>query len=114
MSRTTTPSQTHCRRQQPSRGRRKCRSVARPYFKSLFGLPLMKKSRTGIVSRRPVHLQESTSFFTRKKTMSVPPKKITGIIDGMKHVYFSKVTTGNVSLARWCQAVPTQVHLKLC
>lgn len=36
-------------------------------------------------------LQESTSFFSRKKKMTMPPKKITGIIDGMKQVYFSKV-----------------------
>ncbi len=36
-------------------------------------------------------VQESTSFFTRKKKMTVPPKKITGIIDGLKQVYFSKV-----------------------
>jgi hypothetical protein len=46
---------------------------------------------TAIIEMYSVHAQESTSFFTRKKTMSVPPKKITGIIDGMKHVYFSKV-----------------------
>jgi EH domain-containing protein 1 len=41
-------------------------------------------------SPRPV-VQESTSFFTRKRKMTVPPKKITGIIDGLKQVYFSKI-----------------------
>jgi hypothetical protein len=55
------------------------------------GAPSGWAIRTAITKGCPVHLQESTSFFTRKKTMSVPPKKITGIIDGMKHVYFSKV-----------------------
>lgn len=57
-----------------------------PWFATVTG------EGTAIMKSLLVHLQESTSFFTRKKTMSVPPKKITGIIDGMKHVYFSKVT----------------------
>jgi hypothetical protein len=94
MSRITTPSQTRCQRQQLSHGHRKCRSATfhhqrMPVVRQLGG----HSGQSGLpfVIRRPVHLQESTSFFTRKKTMSVPPKKITGIIDGMKHVYFSKV-----------------------
>lgn len=42
-------------------------------------------------SPRPPQVQESTSFFSRKKKITMPPKKITGIIDGMKQVYFSKI-----------------------
>lgn len=92
MSRTTIPSPTRCRRQQLSRGRRKYRSVAIHHHACLWCANCVgRKIRTAIINRCPVHAQESTSFFTRKKTMSVPPKKITGIIDGMKQVYFSKV-----------------------